>query len=93
MPLTTDLVCSARGCRGDAEWALQWNNPRLHQPERRKTWLACATHRASLSEFLTVRGFLRETVPTDELPPPDAPAPRHPDGDLGGPPPLDGDQR
>ena len=67
MPLTTELVCSARGCRGSAQWALRWNNPRLHQPERRKTWLACPTHRESLSDFLTVRGFLRETVPTAEL--------------------------
>jgi hypothetical protein len=68
MPLTTDLVFSARGCRGHAQWALRWNNPRLHRPERRKTWLACPTHRDTLSEFLTVRGFLRETVPTDQLP-------------------------
>ncbi len=63
-----DLVCSARGCRRSAAWALRWNNPKLHTPERRKTWLACDEHRPALSEHLSVRGFLRETVPADELP-------------------------
>ena len=29
-----DLVCSARGCRAEARWALRWNNPKLHPPER-----------------------------------------------------------
>ena len=62
-----DLVCSAKGCRTPAVWALQWNNPSLHPPERRKTWLACEGHRESLSSFLSVRGFLRETVPASTL--------------------------
>ena len=62
------LVCSARGCREVARWALRWNNPTLHTPDRRKTWLACDVHRESLGGFLSVRGFLRETVPADELP-------------------------
>lgn len=66
------LTCSARGCREAAAWGLRWNNPRLHPPERRKTWLACAEHRASLGDFLGARGFLRETVPVDELPDEDA---------------------
>ncbi|NLU77659.1 hypothetical protein HCA58_04455 [Micromonospora sp. HNM0581] len=57
------LPCSARGCRAPAQWALRWNNPRLHPPERRKTWLACAAHRASLGAFLDARGFLREVAP------------------------------
>jgi hypothetical protein len=56
-------ICSAKGCRQPAEFALRWNNPRLHGPERRKTWLACAEHRDQLAEFLQVRGFLRETEP------------------------------
>jgi hypothetical protein len=59
------VVCSARGCRTAATWALRWNNPRLHPPERRKTWLACDGHRDSLQEFLTVRGLHRETVTFD----------------------------
>ncbi|MEH3076498.1 MAG: hypothetical protein PGN11_11635 [Quadrisphaera sp.] len=55
-----DLVCSARGCRAVAAHALLWNNPRLHTPERRKTWLACAEHLDHLTAHLQVRGFLRE---------------------------------
>jgi hypothetical protein len=63
------LLCSARGCRANAIWGLKWNNPKLHTPDRRKTWLACAEHREQLTAFLTVRGFLRETVPVAELKP------------------------
>ena len=56
-------VCSAKGCRADAVWVLAWNNPKLHTPERRKTWLACEEHREHLSQFLGVRGFLKDVVP------------------------------
>lgn len=56
-------VCSAKGCRAPAIWALRWNNPKLHPPQRRKTWLACADHRESLTDFLQLRGFLREVDP------------------------------
>jgi hypothetical protein len=59
--------CSARGCRKPAVWALRWNNPKLHTPERRKVWTACDEHRASLEDFLSLRGFLKETVSTEEL--------------------------
>ena len=59
----SDPVCSARGCGGAADWALRWNNPRLHTPDRRKTWLACEAHLPRLSEHLGVRGFLKETQP------------------------------
>ena len=62
-----ELVCSARGCRGDAAWALRWNNPRLHPAERRKTWLACEEHREELERFLALRGFLREVGPVAGL--------------------------
>jgi hypothetical protein len=55
-------VCSAKGCRADAVWVLAWNNPKLHTPERRKTWLACEEHRDHLSKFLGVRGFLKDVV-------------------------------
>lgn len=44
-------------------WALRWNNPRLHTPDRRKTWLACAQHQDRLGDFLRARGFLREVAP------------------------------
>ncbi|SCG81272.1 hypothetical protein GA0070623_5646 [Micromonospora rifamycinica] len=64
-PTPTDdaPVCSSRGCRAPAVWALRWNNPRLHVPDRRKTWLACPAHRGSLGDFLDARGFLREVAP------------------------------
>ena len=46
-----------------AVWALQWNNPKVHTPERRKTWLACDEHRTTLGDFLGARGFLKDVVP------------------------------
>ncbi|MFE9254411.1 hypothetical protein [Streptomyces sp. NPDC006879] len=55
-------VCSAKGCRDTALWVLAWNNPKLHEPQRRKTWLACEAHREHLSRFLDVRGFLKDVV-------------------------------
>ena len=61
-------TCSARGCQYDAVWALVWNNPRLHTPDRRKTWLACDDHRESLADFLTARMFLRDVVPVADAP-------------------------
>jgi hypothetical protein len=56
------LICSAKGCRAEASWQLRWNNPKLHTPERRKIWLACDAHRVTLGDFLTARGFLRDTI-------------------------------
>ncbi|MEV6368927.1 hypothetical protein D7147_28985 [Micromonospora musae] len=64
-PFPTDepLICSAKGCHAPATWELRWNNPRLHDPDRRKTWLACPAHRETLGDFLDARGFLRAVVP------------------------------
>ncbi|WP_028648191.1 hypothetical protein [Nocardiopsis sp. CNT312] len=59
--------CSRRDCRANARWALVWNNPKLHAPDRRKVWTACDEHREYLSNFLDLRGFLREVVPMDEF--------------------------
>ncbi|WP_329460407.1 hypothetical protein [Streptomyces sp. NBC_01497] len=56
-------VCSAKGCQAPAVWVLAWNNPKLHTPDRRKTWSACDEHREHLSAFLGVRGFLKDVVP------------------------------
>ena len=61
-------MCSSEGCRQQAEWALRWNNPKLHTPDRRKTWLACDDHKQHLEHFLGARSFLRETIPVAELP-------------------------
>jgi hypothetical protein len=58
-----ELRCSAKACGRPATYALQWNNPKLHTPDRRKTWLACDDHRDSLAAFLDVRGFLRDVAP------------------------------
>ncbi len=77
------LHCSARGCHVEARWALRWNNPQLHPPQRRKTWLACDGHRSRLTDFLSARGFLRETVPAVELPAVDPPAVDPPADDTG----------
>ena len=57
------MICSAKGCRNTAIWAVVWNNPKLHTPDRRKTWAACDTHRETLAAFLTARGFLRDVDP------------------------------
>jgi hypothetical protein len=61
-------VCSAKGCQEPAVWALVWNNPKLHTPDRRKSWLACDAHREHLAGFLGARGFLRVVVPVAEAP-------------------------
>lgn len=59
-------ICSAKNCRATAVWVLAWNNPKLHTPDRRKTWLACDEHREHLSSFLGMRGFLKDVVTLDE---------------------------
>lgn len=56
-------ICSRKACRQEAGWRLLWNNPRIHTPERRKTWLACAEHRDWLEDYLRTRGLWKETLP------------------------------
>lgn len=61
---SSDLVrCSAKGCHSPAVHVLVWNNPKVHTPEREKTWVACEQHRGSLSDHLDVRGFLLRVDP------------------------------
>jgi hypothetical protein len=67
--VTAPLTCSAKACREDAVWALLWNNPGIHTADRRKVWLACAGHRSSLADFLGKRGFLKDIVSVDDIPP------------------------
>lgn len=55
-----------QGLQASAVWSLLWNNPKLHTPERRKSWLACDEHRTTLGAFLEARGFLRDIEPIDE---------------------------
>jgi hypothetical protein len=66
-PQAEAVQCSAKGCRSDALWALRWNNPKIHTPDRRKVWLACDEHREHLSRFLDDRGLLCDVVPVDAL--------------------------
>ncbi|WP_040164489.1 hypothetical protein [Microbacterium gorillae] len=49
--------CSRAGCRAAADWQIHWRNPRIHTPDRRKTWLACTEHVDYLREFLAAREF------------------------------------
>ncbi|MDK1358879.1 hypothetical protein QNO00_01170 [Arthrobacter sp. zg-Y1219] len=63
-------VCSRKGCRQPAVWRLLWNNPRIHTPERRKTWLACGEHRGWLEEYLQTRDLWKETLPLAGAPTP-----------------------
>lgn len=62
------LICSRKACHAHADWALQWNNPKLHTPDRRKTWMACTDHKEVLATFLQARSFLVETIPVEQLP-------------------------
>jgi len=68
------LLCSAKGCQQPAVWAVVWNNPKLHTPDRRKSWLACDEHRQQLADFLTARRFLLDVVPVAEAPEDPGPA-------------------
>lgn len=56
-------ICSAKACGATAAYLVVWNNPRLHTPDREKTWAACPDHRESLADYLQVRGFLRRVDP------------------------------
>lgn len=58
-------VCSRKACRSSASWQLLWNNPKIHTPERRKTWLACGEHRDWLEDYLQTRGLWKETLPLE----------------------------
>ncbi|MFP5310885.1 MAG: hypothetical protein ACLGH7_00500 [Actinomycetes bacterium] len=58
-------ICSRKACRSQASWQLLWNNPKIHTPERRKTWLACTDHREWLEDYLQTRGLWKETRPLE----------------------------
>lgn len=77
--------CSSKGCGAEAVWALRWNNPTLHTPDRRKIWAACEEHRDHLAGFLTARGFLRDVLPLAEAEPDPGPRPALGTGPLGTP--------
>jgi hypothetical protein len=60
------LVCSRAGCSSPATARVEWRNPRIHDPSRRKVWLACDEHRDYLRDYLAARDFPVEVV--DVLP-------------------------
>lgn len=66
-PGPVELICSAKGCRANARFAVRWRNPKLHTPQRRKVWLACESHRESLRDFVQLRGFLIDVVAVEDL--------------------------
>ena len=57
-----ELICSSKGCSEPAVHRVEWNNPKIHTPDRRKVWLACAVHEQTLRRFLDARGFYKETL-------------------------------
>jgi hypothetical protein len=61
------FACSRAGCREAARWAILWRNPRIHDADRRKTWLACPEHLETLREFLAARDFPLEVRTVGEL--------------------------
>jgi len=63
----TPVICSAKGCRAPAGYALVWNNPKLHAPDREKVWTACAEHREPLANHLALRSFLRRVEPLEQF--------------------------
>lgn len=62
------VICSARGCRSPAAWAVVWNNPRIHTPDREKIWTACDEHREHLAGYLRSRSMLRRVDALADLP-------------------------
>ncbi|WP_314502480.1 hypothetical protein [uncultured Microbacterium sp.] len=56
-------TCSRAGCREAASWRVEWRNPRIHSPERRKVWVACDEHRDFLRDYLAARDFPVAVLP------------------------------
>ncbi|MBC9957401.1 hypothetical protein [Yimella sp. cx-51] len=63
----TELRCSAKACSREASWGIRWRNPKIHDEDRRKVWLACDEHRVTLNEFLSLRSFPMDVVPVADL--------------------------
>ena len=54
---THEVECSRAGCRSEPAWRVHWRNPKIHDPDRLKTWLSCGEHRAFFEDYLGQRGF------------------------------------
>lgn len=68
MTADTLATCSRAGCRSDAQWRVDWRNPKIHSADRIKTWVACDEHRDFLREFLAARNFPVTVSPLDADP-------------------------
>ena len=64
---TQRFECSRARCSDEAQWAIEWRNPKIHSTDRRKTWLACNAHLETLRDFLSARDFPLEVVTVEEL--------------------------
>jgi hypothetical protein len=49
--------CSRAQCSSPAEHRIEWRNPRIHDADRVKIWLACGEHYEFLLGFLESRQF------------------------------------
>jgi hypothetical protein len=67
-PTLEETICSAKRCTTTAVWALRWNNPKIHESDRRKTWIACEAHREHLADFLGRRELLCAVEPLEPRP-------------------------
>ena len=56
-------ICSAKACRAFATWAVVWNNPRLHTPDREKVWVALRGAQAT-ARRLPRRSFVPQACRT-----------------------------
>jgi hypothetical protein len=61
-------TCSRAGCREPALWRIEWRNPKIHSPDRRKIWVACDAHRDFLRDYLAARDFPVAVAPLTPLP-------------------------
>jgi hypothetical protein len=59
-------VCARAGCVQLAVWNINWRNPKIHDANRVKVWLACDDHRDYLYEFLAARSFPIIVTPLSE---------------------------
>lgn len=63
LPQSAFVKCSRKGCQAEATAEILWNNPKVHTPDRLKSWVACTEHVAYLQDFLVARGFWKQTRP------------------------------
>jgi hypothetical protein len=49
--------CSRAGCSKLATTRINWRNPKIHDADRVKVWLACDEHAPYLQDYLAARDF------------------------------------